>query len=75
MSAALDHEGVIAAADQLEPVEEVADELEAVVVDSLEGRLLANRPLMAGPLGPQCDERDRDGTIGSHLSVSFKVHL
>ena len=58
VGAALDEEGVLAAADALQPVEEVGDVLDLVVPDPLELHVAPDGALVAGPLGAERDDRD-----------------
>ena len=56
VGAALDQEGVAPPADPLQSVEEVADELDLVVLDPLEPHVADDGPLVAGALRPQGHE-------------------
>jgi len=58
VGAALDEEGVVAAAQELQPVEEVGDQLELVVLDPLELGVAPHRAFVAGPLRAERDEGD-----------------
>jgi hypothetical protein len=59
VGAALDQEGVIAAADRLQAGEEVGGQLDLVVLDTLEAHIGGDRPLVTGALGAQGHDRRR----------------
>jgi hypothetical protein len=52
MGAALDQEGVVPPTDPLQPVEEIADQLDLEILDPLEAHVLDRGPLMQVPVGP-----------------------
>jgi hypothetical protein len=58
VGAALDQKGAFVAADPLEAIEKVADELDLEVFDALKGHIPTDRPLVAGAGRPERDNPD-----------------
>jgi hypothetical protein len=69
VGAALDEEGVLLAADPLQAVHEVGDELDLEVADALEVHVAPDGPLVAGAGWPQGHDLDAAarGYGGGHV--------
>src|SRR6476646_2055286 len=59
VGAALNQEGALVAADPLEAIEKIPDELDLVVLDSLEGQIPLDRSLVTGARRPERHYLDR----------------
>jgi hypothetical protein len=69
VSAALDEEGLARPLTQdLEPVEEVGDQDDLVILDSLKGQVALDGPLVAGSLRAERDHGDSVACLASRHS-------